>query len=962
MLALVLILVLVAGSIPVSAEVTKKVSNQKDLEAAFKDAKCTKIKISTKEAVSLKIPEGKRNDVTLYVSAAKALIENNAKFKKVVIYSASTFTEKASGNTIKVSGSAGIVADTGSTIKTLALAKKGAIDKVEVKGTVSTLKISSKTTLALTLSGKLKSLDIRNLSTVNISGTAAANKVIVRTAGEGSIIDSSVPIKATLYGSADITVNEGAEGSSVILKNDGLDVSFVNESKESASFTEYGKDKVSVSAGGSKTVGKAEAEATPAPTPEATPTPAASGEATASSGTATPEPTKAAEGGKLTAVQKTVDTFTLTGGSVKEGLKEEDIKLSYIQDGVEITSTSNVKKIDYADGIATVTMFIGFDGGKTYNVKVGDEVASFVAVGNTLADVIGFELVTDQAVINDETPLKFRFYGQNGVDITDAISYTLFTSEDSNPGSIYVARNTANDTLCYIGGSGIYFYQEGTVQLSFTLVKALDSTYKPVTLTATGVVRGKAPQLSLYASTITKDDPEDLVYFTKAEKNKAKNVIYVNDTENVSFEAIVALSDGTFKTLPELGYTVETTDGNKILITGTTPSGGARLSAINPGRCVLMIKDEQGKNKFPVEIEVRAERKAQSITVETLNNKNTLNTSAVDGAVDQIIFKATVKDQYGDTIPNPTLYITQNQASITSVGTVNFGAFEKGKLVVKNTDVTITTTNSNQQVISATVTAGTENNAPSAAINFRVKNVPFSDTENYNKQVVNEGSLMLDRTVQLGDQEDDETFIYVAYMKDGFYVKEYAGRLFETTPTNTLTASALGVDPGTKVLGYTIRYVTGNTNGFYTASTVPTANIGLGEYNISFRAVGEGSQLAKGSYTVDFWEVTANASNSVPVRIGTKQITVTESSPFEAKMIAQMATASGSWADILPNFFEFTWNGEKIPASAITGADVITSGTGSGQTYIKTVTFTFDNSVYGSYTTTQNVNQSITIK
>ncbi|MBR4725516.1 MAG: hypothetical protein IK071_07025 [Lachnospiraceae bacterium] len=950
LLAVVLAFVLVFGSIPAAAASKSiTVKTQSSLNSALTSGKYTKITIKTSDKISFKIGDGKYTKIELYVKAANATVENSAVFKKIVIDDASVFTEKAIGNTIKVANKKTTVnVAKGAEVKTLALAKKGGNNSVNVQGKITTFKLSSaKTTLNLVNNGTIKKLYVYKAdSTVKISGTPdTKTSVITKKAAEDTTIKSESPIKITLYADADVTLQEGAEGSSVTTKAADLNVSVVNDSKKKITVTDNGTKK-SVAAGKSLSIGEAATPTqapTTAPTDTPTPTPTA---------TPTPEPTP--EPKKLKITQKSTTVFVLEGDCIKSGIKASDIKL-FTQElnGVEIPyNSSSIKSVDYAEGAATVTMYSSLAGNKTLFVRVGGDngdTASFVTASGYVEDVARFELVTTMATVGEDKTLEFKFYDKNDVDITDEIK--RYDTSDSNDvalspmnfdspskGALIITQKNTDNYNVTVYGDTVNFSKEGALALEIKLVKSLDSNWNPVTLTINASVVGRNPAMGEILYTITNDDG---LYFKATEKNNANKALYIGDSTNNVFEALISVG-GSYKTLVELGYTPTAADENIFMVTGTATSGGWTLAAIREGTTGILLKDSSGTVVATVpNITVYAAKKSGTLDISL--SQSQLNVNA--GADDHVIIRATVKDQYGNTVSNPSL---KAEVIDTKTGTVALGSFTNGTLVIKGTDVSITGTGN---VISLKITA-TDNAALTKTVNFGVKNVAYDPAEEaaYVKAPFVEGSRNLNSSLSIGTQDDDTTYVYVKYTsKDGYFVKEVAGKALSAVPTSKTTASELGIASGTTAIFYTLQYTTFSGTG-HEFITTNSSNIQLSTDNIALIPVATGSQLKEGNYMIQFYSITAGDTSSTIQPIGSQTvIKVTCPEPdFKFKKIADTVTVSGSWADKLPKFFEFYWNGELIPASCIIDAEVIEST--SGSTTVRSVTFAFVNSVYGSFT------------
>nr|MCR5331837.1 hypothetical protein [Lachnospiraceae bacterium] len=415
-LAVMLALVLVFGSIPAqAASSSTTVTTQSALNEALTNGKYTKITIKTSDKLTFKIGDAKYSKIDLYVKSAKATIENNAVFKSITVDDAATYTEKAVGNTIKVADKKlTLNVAKGAKVKTLTLAKKNATDSVNIEGEVITLKVSSKTNLSLVNNGTISKLYTYKGGELDISGTPSAKtKIYVKKTG--AAIKSVTPVKLYVYKAADITLETGAEGTTVNGKEDGAVISLKNGSGKKVTITEADGSKTSVSVGKSVTVGGSASETTPAPT--ATPVPTAVPTATPTpEPTATPTPTPEVK--KLTVSQKATNVITISGDSVKSDIEKEDIKITYKESGISVPYSISIDKISYADGTVTVSYFSDFTANRVYYVKIGNDESNFTAVSDTLADVARIVCTTSTVPVAEYTSLDFKYYDGNDIELT----------------------------------------------------------------------------------------------------------------------------------------------------------------------------------------------------------------------------------------------------------------------------------------------------------------------------------------------------------------------------------------------------------------------------------------------------------------------------------------------------------------------------------------------------------------
>lgn len=185
-----------------AAAKTVTVHTQKELNAALKKLKTSKktIVIKTAKAKTFTIKKASYKKATLKVNAAKAKIVNKATFASVQIADAQSVTEKGNANTITD--------------------KDKNVKLVIAKDAQKTIVVANKQdgTLNLVANGDLKAVKVKAAQKVVLTGSSTAIPTIT-VEKEGAEITSSIPVNVSLNANAVVTLNKGAEASSVKVGN-----------------------------------------------------------------------------------------------------------------------------------------------------------------------------------------------------------------------------------------------------------------------------------------------------------------------------------------------------------------------------------------------------------------------------------------------------------------------------------------------------------------------------------------------------------------------------------------------------------------------------------------------------------------------------------------------------------------------------------------------------------------------
>lgn len=185
-----------------AAAKTVTVHTQKELNAALKKLKTSKktIVIKTAKAKTFTIKKASYKKATLKVNAAKSKIVNKATFASVQIADAQSITEKGNANTITD--------------------KDKNVKLVIAKDAQKTIVVANKQdgTLNLVANGNLKAVKVKAAQKVVLTGSSTAIPTIT-VEKEGAEITTSIPVNVSLNANAVVTLNKGAEASSVKVGN-----------------------------------------------------------------------------------------------------------------------------------------------------------------------------------------------------------------------------------------------------------------------------------------------------------------------------------------------------------------------------------------------------------------------------------------------------------------------------------------------------------------------------------------------------------------------------------------------------------------------------------------------------------------------------------------------------------------------------------------------------------------------
>ena len=233
----------------------KKVATQAQLTKALQNKKITSLIIDTNKDVDFEIPEGSYQNVSLSVNAPNADVENYGVFKsiKILMIKPNTWHEQASGNRITVKAlQARIVVEEGASVDAMSFTKKDANVNVEVNGTVSELKVTQENMLTVKANGTIDTVSMNapasvdlevngTINTVSMNASGQLNvkgttknevPVVVSDKAEGAKVNAAVKVEVHTPVKVDVSLEKGAEGSSVKVSDDNVDVTVKNETDD----------------------------------------------------------------------------------------------------------------------------------------------------------------------------------------------------------------------------------------------------------------------------------------------------------------------------------------------------------------------------------------------------------------------------------------------------------------------------------------------------------------------------------------------------------------------------------------------------------------------------------------------------------------------------------------------------------------------------------------------------------
>ncbi len=656
--------------------------------------------------------------------------------------------------------------------------------------------------------------------------------------------------------------------------------------------------------------------------------------------------------------QKSLKSFVITG--LQEEIEKADIKF-YTIIGKDIKSGMdayiNEVKYDEKTGEATVTTYTDSDltGGTVYYVEVDGSTASFTAAKAELADVKKMELATTEVKVGTSTPLEFKYYNKDGIDITGKVKTLV------NASNLTVEIVPSVDYAYVVGQDITVTTADQTVAVKATLTTGYDTnTYAPIYVYGTGAVKSYKDSITntgnLYAVV-----PDDSIYMTKKD---AQPALTVKIGDSSTLEALFAFSDGTFKTFNDTGYAISSTNPAVLMIGTKSSTGGYNLTPVNAGEAAILISEgpafDANKVVATVPIKVLAARKASTFTV--TQDKTTLNYNAL--VHDFLYLTATAYDQYGEKIDTATFTIEQDANSMVATGTVSPLAFVGNVCYIEGSYFTPSGKGGDHFTVN--ITCNEIANCVARPFSIYVKDVAPTDANTLwvpaNTQMIVDGDKTIDTMLKNGMQTNDTTFVaaqfYVTNNGKQYFVSETLGTLLTAAPTSALTATTLGVTPDSPYLYYTISL---NGKVINPADAAYSGLISTSSGGVEFKPFKMGAKLPKGTYTVTVYKLIPRTNGTAVIPLKTQEIQVIESTPDTS--FTKVATeTTGTLPGALSNCFKVYYEGTDV-TSAITSGDYTAPDSNSGSVYVYSIKVGgLYSSAYGSFSVDIPVGELIKLK
>lgn len=213
------------------------VTNQEELNKALADETATAVLIETDENQTIVIPAGDYSRLSLIVNAPYTEITNYGVFGSVTIQqiASNTWTESVSGNSIIVDAAAcHIIVPSGINVNSMENIQSGSTLAVELQGTISLLALESGSSIvSVQVDGELSQIMIYAPTNLTLSGGCrTATSIELAYGSDGTVLNTSIPVKVDTFAQAAVELAEGAEGSELTIADTSAVMTLTNNTAE----------------------------------------------------------------------------------------------------------------------------------------------------------------------------------------------------------------------------------------------------------------------------------------------------------------------------------------------------------------------------------------------------------------------------------------------------------------------------------------------------------------------------------------------------------------------------------------------------------------------------------------------------------------------------------------------------------------------------------------------------------
>lgn len=535
--------------------------------------------------------------------------------------------------------------------------------------------------------------------------------------------------------------------------------------------------------------------------------------------------------GLASVAQATTTKLTATFNGEVASAKAADFSL--VRDDNKVIAIKSVA-VDAKDKTkVTVETYDAMNDAKvytlTYTAKAenGESVpstAQFTATDGKIADV-GLDKTTVTAGEAEE----FK------VQTLDAGNVVLNEYVVSQASSNNLEVTVTPDGAGYMDGDKLYLpnvNDKATVKVTYHTFK-YDNGVETGTITKDFVITAVAADntLSGFDYSIAKNKPSwDLASY------KQNTRIAAEEESKVFFRFKNA--SGVDKTS---NYTVESSDENKIVISGN-PEEGCTIYAVNAGTAYILVKDKTTKSvAATLPVTVVAKRVATRLELGT----SLLNVSTAK-EIDSETVSVKLKDQYGEEMTLDKLDVVEDKVLVDKISS----GVIKDAVVASKTDKAITVTGSAFKKGTATVNvvATAKDDKTEVKASFTVVAKEPSGTASY--EIAVKGNT----DIAVGTDDDKEKTLTVKI------VEKLGGVANKYVTMGSITVEKL---TGTMVVGSEemAKVQTGSGSAVVTLAAIKSGvfdkNVTAGKYKVTVTATGSGiddkvkTEISKKSYTID---------------------------------------------------------------------------------------------------------------
>lgn len=218
------------------------VATQEELDTALSDPETVSVLFQTEEEQHIVITDGDYSSIDFQIDAPLTNVDNYGVFSQVTIFrvASNTWTEKAVGNRFLIDSAAcHMEIDGGALVNSIESIQDGSTLAIESDGTVKSVLLEAPSSIvSIQSDGALEQVKVYNNTSLNLMGSqTSVTDLEISYGADGTVLNTSIPVSISCFASATLSMDAGAEESTIAVNNSDAFVQVANHTTETIAMT-----------------------------------------------------------------------------------------------------------------------------------------------------------------------------------------------------------------------------------------------------------------------------------------------------------------------------------------------------------------------------------------------------------------------------------------------------------------------------------------------------------------------------------------------------------------------------------------------------------------------------------------------------------------------------------------------------------------------------------------------------